>query len=172
MQKIVHFVLVLLVVLVIVFCLIMAAGLGAQEPPKPPKPEPVVTVPLHMPGSKIWWKQPIPVIHRTADHSYWFHVGAQMGATVLDFEYTQHVLANGGRELNPILGPHPSRARMYGIAVPVQTACDLLAWKWKREDDALNSIGIKRSFLQKWFWAVDPITAAHVGGFAYSESTR
>jgi hypothetical protein len=47
--------------------------------------------------------------------------GAAVGAAVLDIESTAHCLANDPscRDINPLFGNHPSRARLYGISMGV-----------------------------------------------------
>ncbi len=47
-----------------------------------------------------------------------------VASTVADLEFTAHCLASNPRcrEANPLYGSHPSRARMYAIAMPMTAA--------------------------------------------------
>jgi len=56
---------------------------------------------------------------RVADRSFLLAALFHVGATIGDIESTQYGLSHGARELNPIYGSHPSRAKQYGITMPV-----------------------------------------------------
>jgi hypothetical protein len=55
-------------------------------------------------------------------------------AMVADIESTAHALAgkSGAVELNPLFGQHPTRARMYGIGVPVNALTFFLSHRAKK----------------------------------------
>jgi len=60
---------------------------------------------------------------------------------VADIERAQHCLAaRTCVEGNPLFGPGPSRARMYGIAVPIAVAAQYAGWKFRKK--------------KKWYWWV------------------
>lgn len=64
------------------------------------------------------------------DHSnrrFWILAAIQIGATVADGETTQWALRRhpDAREINPLFGPRPDRAKMYGIALSI-TALQIL----------------------------------------------
>lgn len=55
-------------------------------------------------------------------------------AMVADIESTAHALEgkSGAAELNPLFGRHPTRARMYGIGVPVNALTLFLSYRAKK----------------------------------------
>lgn len=60
---------------------------------------------------------------------------ALAAATVADAETTLYGLRhNLAREGNPIFGPNPSRARIYGTVVPVTAFVILLDYRQKRDN--------------------------------------
>ncbi len=70
----------------------------------------------------------VPGVH--FDHSnrrFWLMAGVQIAATVADGETTQWALRShpDAREINPLFGSRPGRAKMYGIAFSI-TALQIL----------------------------------------------
>jgi hypothetical protein len=69
-----------------------------------------------------------PEVH--FDHSnrrFWLMAAVQIGATIADGETTQWALRShpDAREINPLFGARPDRAKMYGIAFSI-TALQIL----------------------------------------------
>jgi len=58
---------------------------------------------------------------KIADKRFWILAGIQIGATVADFETTQWALRSdpSAREVNPLFGQRPGRAKMYAIGMPL-----------------------------------------------------
>lgn len=69
----------------------------------------------------------------TFDHAFKVYSSVAWGTMIADFEATHHSLVmNTGRELNPIFGSYPSRARLYGIGVPMTGILNYLAYREKK----------------------------------------
>ena len=97
---------------------------------------------------------------RTADRNFWALTAATGAATVLDVELTQHCLHTelGCRERNPIFGPQPSRARMYGVVAGENFACAYLAYRLKKS---------QHRRLRRLWWVPQTVAiAGHGKGFA------
>jgi hypothetical protein len=78
-----------------------------------------------------------------------------MGLTIVDIEMTQHCLGNGTcQELNPLM-PH-SRAGMYAVNIPVNTAAMYLSYR-------LKAAGHKT-----WWIAPLAISGAHAIGAGFT----
>ena len=76
---------------------------------------------------------PVAEGQRVTDRKYWTLVGVTAGAAVLDGETTIRDLQTPGRqEINPLLGPHPNRARFYTTVGAVDTGMAYLAYRLKR----------------------------------------
>ena len=131
----------------------------------PSKPEPTVRVQL-TDGQRKWYEQ-LPVKHKTVDHAWWEWAIVSGGMTILDAENSLYALHKPGTsEANGIFGSHPSRAKYYGIMLPVAGLGDILSYKYKREDDALKSAGMQGHKYSKW-WIIQAMnTGAHVVGVA------
>jgi len=70
---------------------------------------------------------------RLADRQFWALVAFTAGSAALDGETTIHGLQRGGlREINPLLGSHPDRARFYATVGAGDTALAYLAYRLKR----------------------------------------
>ena len=77
--------------------------------------------------------QPPTAAHRVADRPFWMLVAFTAGSAVMDGETTMRGLGTGRtHEINPLLGPHPSRARFYATTGATDTALALLSWQFKR----------------------------------------
>ena len=90
---------------------------------------------------------------KVADKKFWAITALSAASTVADIEVTAHALQNPNcHEHNPLLGTHPSRAKMYGISVPASTAYALVGYLLKKR-------GVK-------IWAVPQLslTGGHVLG--------
>jgi len=74
---------------------------------------------------------------RTADRSFVLLTLFQLAASIADVESTQHGLANGAAEGNPLFGSHPSRAFQYGVALPLSAG--IAAWSYKLKRTAPQS---------------------------------
>lgn len=67
--------------------------------------------------------------------AFWIAWGLAIGASVADNELTAHCLQLPNcKENNPLLGPHPSRLKMYGIKAGIDGAGFIFSFKWRRED--------------------------------------
>lgn len=76
---------------------------------------------------------PSVAAQRTADRRFWTLVAVTAGSAVLDGETTMHGLQQTGlREMNPLLGSHPDRARFYATVGAGDTALAYLAYHLKR----------------------------------------
>ena len=77
-----------------------------------------------------------------------------MAATVADAQGTESCIRAGTcREVNPLFGSHPSRARVYGISVPLGLATYAIAAHLKQKGDgnyaiALMSVGAAVHFYE------------------------
>jgi len=70
---------------------------------------------------------------RVADRQYWALVAFTAGCAVMDGETTIHDLRiPGRREMNPLLGSHPDRARFYATVGATDAAIGYLAYRLKR----------------------------------------
>ena len=90
--------------------------------------------------------EPAPSRRRkpVADRSFWLAAMFQVGAAIADIESTQYGLGHGARELNPLYGTHPTRARQYAIAMPI--GAGVLAWSYR----------LKRSAPHSRYWLIPP----------------
>lgn len=132
----------------------MASGLAqAQQQPvlsaSISEPEPMISAPQPLVAAQ---QQPIvsashPLLsssrnrivpptageQRVADRQFWTLVAFTAGSAVLDGETTMHGLQSAGlREMNPLLGSHPDRARFYATVGATDTALAYLAYRLKR----------------------------------------
>ena len=69
---------------------------------------------------------------RVADRGFWSLTFFQVGAVVADIETTQYALGHGGHEWNPLAGDHPSRARLYGISLPISAGLAIWSFELKK----------------------------------------
>jgi hypothetical protein len=157
--------------------ILLLAAVGAHAQELPFKPEPNVRVQLTCPTDacaqfysiKVHGKfyEELPVRKRTADRA-WFVSTALSGIlTVADVQNSVYALRGGSvREVNPLLGSHPSVARYYALCGPVALLTGYVAWRWKREDQALADAGLIGHKYAKWHVANDLNSAAHVVGLA------
>jgi hypothetical protein len=99
---------------------------SAPEPISPPAP--ALTA-----SSYIRLAPPVAVEARVADRHFWTLVAFTGGSAVLDGESTMRGLQHPGtREMNPLLGSHPNRARFYASAGASDAAIAYLAYRFKR----------------------------------------
>ena len=99
---------------------------------------------------------------RTLDKNFWLLTAATASLTVVDVEATQYYLHRDPwrRELNPIYGPHPSRARMYATVAGENLAAAYLAYRFKKSE---------RRWLRKLWWLPQTVTiAGHAGGIVFT----
>jgi len=102
---------------------------SAPEPIAPSLPQP----PLSSSRSSIQVVPPAAGEQRVADRQFWSMVAFTAGSAVLDGETTIRGLQTPGRrEMNPLLGPHPDRARFYATVGATDTAMAYLAYRLKR----------------------------------------
>jgi hypothetical protein len=78
---------------------------------------------------------------------------AAVGATVADAESTRYGLSRGLKESNPLMGSHPSRARMYGISLPALAVVEF--WSYKLKKTAPHS--------KRWMIPLTVTSAVHTG---------
>lgn len=112
-------------------------------------------------------QDPVPLAmpaHRTADKAWWTATAVSWGLTVADTEYTLHSLRNPNvREVNPILGPHPSRAKLYAFDVPITAFETYMSYRWKKQDDYDIAHNRKPAALR---WYLFPVVNSAVHGVA------
>lgn len=93
----------------------------------------------------------------TIDKAFILVNGLSLLSTVADVENTHYALVHDPhvQEANPFyFSKHPSRARMYEVNSIFFVPETLLAYKWKREDDADRAAGRQ---LAKYRWYAIPL---------------
>lgn len=89
--------------------------------------------------------------------SYLLLLAAASAATVADCEYTKALLSNSnGHEINPLFGPRPTRARLYGVSLPILGV------------NAFLSARSKRAGSRWWPLGLGLVTASHSTGVIYN----
>jgi len=102
---------------------------SAPEPMTPSASQPLVS----SSRSAIRIVPPVAGEQRVADRQFWTMVAFTAGSAVLDGETTIHGLETPGRrEMNPLLGSHPDRARFYATVGATDAAMSYLAYRLKR----------------------------------------
>lgn len=91
---------------------------------------------------------------RVADRNFFLTALFQVGATIGDIESTQYGLSHGARELNPLYGNHPSRAKQYAITMPITAA--VLGWSYR----------LKRSAPHSKYWLIPPLVVGSMHAIA------
>jgi hypothetical protein len=115
---------------------LLSASVSAAEP-MISAPEPIVpSTPQPLLSSSRSALHIVPLAtgeQRVADRQYWTLVAFTAGSAVLDGETTIRGLqATGRREMNPLLGSHPDRARFYATVGATDAAMSYLAYRLKR----------------------------------------
>jgi hypothetical protein len=101
-------------------------------------PEPIELAPV--------MTSPVPKEHKVVDRKFLTLFGMTTALTVTDIELTQRCLKAGTcHEANFLYGNDPTRARMYGINIPVLGA------------QALVSAWLKRRQPERKEWMISPI---------------
>ena len=103
-----------------------------------------------------------PPAGRTLDKKWWVLTAATASVAVLDVELTQHYLHTQPwhRELNPIFGPRPSRARMYGTVAAENFLAAYLAYRLKKS---------QHRRLRRLWWLPQTISiGGHAGGVVFT----
>lgn len=140
-----------------VVCLLISSIAGAQqrEPQQEPSP---ARDDLTRPALDL--KDETSSISRPAKHSqglgkkFWILWAAGIGLAIADVESTAHCLKQPTcRELNPLYGKRPSRARMYATKGAVLGIFFHYSKRWKREGDTSD-------------WMAPPIASIAMHGFA------
>lgn len=100
--------------------------------------------------------QPRPAVVRekTIDRPFIILQALQLAAMIGDVESTRYGLSHGGREGNPLVGSHPSRAVLYGISLPVTAG--LTYWSYHLKKAAPHS---RR-------WQIVPLVTMGIHGVA------
>lgn len=119
---------------------VLSASISTPEPlisaPEPVVAAPAVTAsnPLLSSGHNRFRIVPLAAGEgRVADRQYWSLVGFTAASAVFDGETTMHGLQNKGlREMNPLLGSHPDRARFYATVGATDAGFAYLAYRLKR----------------------------------------
>ena len=154
-------------------CVLLAGTARAQEFPFKPLPQVKVqlTCGTDLKCGEIYHVKPkqnfferLPVRRRTADWKWWVSSGVSDLSAVADVEYSKHLLGNCKQyeEADPIFGKCPSRLRYYSIMAPAQAFVNYIAWKYKREDDALRDASIPPHKYVKWHLINDLATGWHL----------
>ncbi len=115
---------------------VLSASASASEP-MISAPEPIVSsAPQPLVSSSrsaIRIVPPTAGEQRVADRQFWTLVAFTAGSAVLDGETTIRGLQTPGRrEMNPLLGSHPDRARFYATVGATDAAMAYLAYRLKR----------------------------------------
>ena len=67
--------------------------------------------------------------------SFWTMVAVSSVLTAMDVELTNSCVRSGQcREANPLYGSNPTRARMYGISVPITAGANLMSYMLHRRN--------------------------------------
>ena len=129
--------------------LCLASGVAAQDTVLPFRPKTNVSVQI-TDGTKKW-NQSLVVPHKTVDKSFVAWSAISQAATLADDFNTIYALQRPGtREANPLLR---SRAALFGVTEGLFVVDEIMAWRYKREDDALKYAGIPGHKYSKW-WVV------------------
>jgi len=99
---------------------------------------------------------------RALDKNFWLLTAATASVAVLDVELTQHYLhtAPWHRELNPIFGPRPSRARMYATVAAENLGVAYLSYRLKKS---------QHRRLRRLWWLPQTISiSAHGAGVVFT----
>ncbi len=92
---------------------------------------------------------------RTIDRQFIVLNTLEVLAAVADAETTLNCVPSPNcREINPILGPHPSRGKMYALALPVTALGVYVSYYYKRKAPT------------RGWWKVYPLTFSAVHAFA------
>jgi hypothetical protein len=114
---------------------VLSASVSAAQP-MTSAPEPIVSTPQPQFSSSRSALRNVPPVageRRAADRQFWTLVAFTAGSAVFDGETTIRGLQTPGRrELNPLLGSHPNRARFYATAGATDAALAYLAYRLKR----------------------------------------
>jgi hypothetical protein len=101
---------------------------------------------------------PVEAKVHTFNRTFTFLAAVSAAATIADIELTANCLKTVGncRETNPLLGSNPSRARLYGVNVPIYAS------------QLMMSRMLQRRFPQRKLWMVPFLssTGTHVVGAA------
>jgi hypothetical protein len=95
---------------------------------------------------------------KTVDREFLVLNGLLVIAAIADAESTLRCNPDRCRELNPILGSHPTRREVYSLGVPLTAFEIFLAYHYKRLSPTRN--GWKNG------WKTFPIAFAAIHGFA------
>lgn len=115
---------------------VLSASVSTAEP-MISAPEPIISLapqPLVSSGnSTLHIVPPATAERRVADPQFWTLVTVTAGTAVLDGETTIRSLQTPGRrEINPLLGSHPGRARFYATVGATDAAVAYVAYRLKR----------------------------------------
>ncbi len=103
--------------------------ISAPEPIVSSAPQPLVT----SSRNTLRIAPPVAGEQRIADRQYWTLVAFTAGSAIVDGETTIRGLQTPGRrEMNPLLGSHPDRARFYTTVGATDAALSYLAYRLKR----------------------------------------
>jgi len=99
---------------------------------------------------------------RILDRKFFLLAGMATAATVLDVATTSHCMSTYAacQEGNPLLGSHPSQAKLYGVSFSM-LAGQLLASAW-----------IRRKMPNRHLWMIPPIVATGGHGLAAALNVR
>lgn len=153
---------------IVVFALILVSNCLAQdlEEVKPHPNSPSVHVKLYDDQNNMTrWVLPVP--HKTADKAFWITTAVSAVVTVGDLENTQVVLNHGGRELNPLYGPHPNRLRQYSIGGAIFALSTYMSYRAKRIQDAEKAFGVRPEH-PKWILGEVTNIGSHVFGIVFT----
>lgn len=132
----------------------------------PDKPVPRVNVKLidDRTGEHVTFNLPVP--HRTVDRAYTTWATVSQVSGVIDNETSLYAIKDyRAVELNPLLGPHPSRGRYYAIDEFFFVVTSYASYRAKREADAAREFGATPDFTHRYWWmSMAANTTVHVVG--------
>ena len=142
------------------------AGMKCADLPEKPIPRVNVKLIDDTTGARIRLNLPVP--HRTADRAYTTWAIVSQFATIADNENSLYSIKdNRARELNPLLGTHPSRGRYYAVGEVFYALTSYASYRSKREADAARAFGARPDFTHRYWWmSMAGNTAVHVVGIA------
>ena len=117
------------------------------------------------PSTNFWVENPSrPATVRSSNRTFMLLATVSAAAMVADVELTANCVKTVSkcREGNPLMGSDPSRARLYGVNVPIYAGEMMLSRMFRR----------KYPERKLWMLPVLSLTGSHVAGAASNASVR